>query len=633
MTDCKGVFIANLYGEKEVYGANGTRVVKSLNKGDTWSTVTTLPADVQDIAVDHVLNRLYIVVSGDRLYQFDSGGLKEITSLVPKDQYNNAAIQTVAVDPQDPKIVYCAGAKNVYKSDASVKRSLDSGKTWQIITPNTRTNNGIQLGDGANEVFAIRVNPKTRELWAAGNCYGIWKEAGVNSLSVQVASPASKSVLAAGKEFVIKTNPAKADQSISKVEFYVNSEKIGESAADPFQFSYTFQAIGNYQIQAKVIDQAGNSAQSPLVSVIVQTSLSPEVALTSPENNKLFAANSDVVLTATATDLDGTVAKLEFFNGTLKIGESLTAPYSMTWTKVPAGTYTLTAKATDNTGMTAVSAPVSIQVNAVSGPTEYLEDFEDDLAQNWTAGSGTWVVENKQLNHSSSNGIDLNVYTGSTFFNYTYTTKIQPQWDNNFGMVFNYQDSKNYYRIELDANPMTAILVEVKNGAEKKLGETTYTTGGAGVFSTIKVINDGRNTTVEVNGKIIFSKVASSSFSYGKIGLYAWWQPILFDDIQVLAQGNEPPIGWNSVQDLKSLMRVYPNPLKSENLSIELLNSGRNVNLEIFSLSGQRIWNKKASGSNLISIPATVFPIPGMYILRINSEKEFSPIKISYIGT
>src|SRR5207245_11475190 len=39
------------------------------------------------------------------------------------------------------------------------------------------------------------------------------------------------------------------------------------------------------------------------------------------------------------------------------------SPYSFTWTAVPAGNYSLTAKATDNQGAAATSVAVSITVN------------------------------------------------------------------------------------------------------------------------------------------------------------------------------------------------------------------------------------------------------------------------------
>ena len=40
----------------------------------------------------------------------------------------------------------------------------------------------------------------------------------------------------------------------------------------------------------------------------------------------------------------------------------MAAPYSFTWSGVAAGTYTLTAKATDNGGATATSSPVTVTV-------------------------------------------------------------------------------------------------------------------------------------------------------------------------------------------------------------------------------------------------------------------------------
>jgi len=67
-------------------------------------------------------------------------------------------------------------------------------------------------------------------------------------------------------------------------------------------------------------------------------------------------------LQATAADADGTVTRVEFFNGTTKLGEDTTAPYTIQWNVGAAGTYTLTARATDNTGATATSTSVTVTV-------------------------------------------------------------------------------------------------------------------------------------------------------------------------------------------------------------------------------------------------------------------------------
>jgi len=51
---------------------------------------------------------------------------------------------------------------------------------------------------------------------------------------------------------------------------------------------------------------------------------------------------------------------VEFFQGATKLGESLTSPYSFAWASVPAGNYSLTAKATDNLGAATTSTTIAI---------------------------------------------------------------------------------------------------------------------------------------------------------------------------------------------------------------------------------------------------------------------------------
>lgn len=93
----------------------------------------------------------------------------------------------------------------------------------------------------------------------------------------------------------------------------------------------------------------------------------PTVSLMSPANNATFTAPATITLTANATDSDGSVAKVEFFAGATKLGEDTSAPFSFTWSNVAAGTYSLTARATDNSGATTTSAPVTVSVNSPSG--------------------------------------------------------------------------------------------------------------------------------------------------------------------------------------------------------------------------------------------------------------------------
>ncbi len=73
---------------------------------------------------------------------------------------------------------------------------------------------------------------------------------------------------------------------------------------------------------------------------------------------------ANVTIQAVASDSDGTVAKVEFFDGTDSLG--IRGPTVGLYTKTVtlyAGTHTLTAVATDNAGAATTSAAVTVTVN------------------------------------------------------------------------------------------------------------------------------------------------------------------------------------------------------------------------------------------------------------------------------
>lgn len=97
--------------------------------------------------------------------------------------------------------------------------------------------------------------------------------------------------------------------------------------------------------------------------------VAPSVALTSPGNGSSFTAPATITVSANADDSDGSVTNVEFLaNGTV-IGTDNTSPYSYSWSNVSAGSYTLTARATDNSGTKTVSSAVGVTVSTGSGPT------------------------------------------------------------------------------------------------------------------------------------------------------------------------------------------------------------------------------------------------------------------------
>jgi hypothetical protein len=88
--------------------------------------------------------------------------------------------------------------------------------------------------------------------------------------------------------------------------------------------------------------------------------------LSSPAAGSSFTAPASVPLAAAASDSDGSVTGVEFFSGSQSLGVDSSAPYELNWQSVPAGSYSLTARATDDDGAQTTSQPVAITVQAAS---------------------------------------------------------------------------------------------------------------------------------------------------------------------------------------------------------------------------------------------------------------------------
>ena len=125
------------------------------------------------------------------------------------------------------------------------------------------------------------------------------------------------------------------------------------------------------------------------------TNSPPSVSISTPTNNATFSAPANITIIANPSDSDGTITKVEFFHGGTRLGEATAFPYSLVWSNVPAGSYTLTARATDNNVAVTTSSPVSISVtgiaslgvtlvNPVASETQFDFSFASELNRTYT---------------------------------------------------------------------------------------------------------------------------------------------------------------------------------------------------------------------------------------------------------
>ena len=229
--------------------------------------------------------------------------------------------------------------------------------------------------------------------------------------TASITGPANGATFTAPASVTITATAGDTDGTVSLVEFFQGTTKIGQATTAPYSFSWTNVAAGAYNLTARATDNSGGITTSAVVAITVNpaANVPPTASITAPTNGATFTAPASVTINASAADTDGTVSLVEFFQGTTKIGQDTTAPYSFSWTNVGVGSYTLTARATDNIGASTMSAAVNITVEPLTAPAAPTQLAGD--AQNRRRIRLTW-----QDNASNESGFRIERSLDGTTF-------------------------------------------------------------------------------------------------------------------------------------------------------------------------------------------------------------------------
>ena len=271
----------------------------------------------------------------------------------------------------------------VYLNGAEVfRRNLAAGAAYTDVAPTavsgldesinfySSTTNGSLLVNGTN-LLAVEIHQSgasssdiSFDLELIGDL------ASPNVLpSVSIVAPASGAILAAPGSNFVSVSASDPDGSIARVDMYTNGVFHRSVSAAPYEWVYTNLVAGSQSYRAIAVDNRDGMATSAIVSITVTGNVPPTASITLPANATAFSAPADVVINASAADMDGAVAKVEFYRGGAKIGEDLSNPFSYTNSGVGNGSYQLTVVATDNAGTrSATSGVVNITVSANNPP-------------------------------------------------------------------------------------------------------------------------------------------------------------------------------------------------------------------------------------------------------------------------
>jgi Bacterial Ig domain/Secretion system C-terminal sorting domain/Bacterial pre-peptidase C-terminal domain len=358
---------------------NGTNLTTN---GTTWSQ--NLGGDGMLCFVDRTNdNQMFASIYNGALYRSTNGGLS----------FGN--IKNIAgggwVTPwlQDP-----VTAATIYAGGTNVNKSVDNGSTWTVISAFSGVGTLVSLDVAATNAQCILAASGTK-LMKTINGGTAWTDitaglpAGTAILNVRFDPTNASKIFVGLASYTGNSAFCSTDGGTTWVNISVGLPLVPancfvtQSNGD----TYCGTDIGVYFRGATATTWAAFSAGMPGVPVtelrifaptgklraatygrgIWESPLNsfnnaPSVSITSPANNAIFNIGSSVTINATAADTDGTITKVEFFNGATLLGTSLTAPYTYTWVSPAAGSYALTAKATDNGGSVKTSAVVNISI-------------------------------------------------------------------------------------------------------------------------------------------------------------------------------------------------------------------------------------------------------------------------------
>jgi uncharacterized protein (DUF362 family) len=249
--------------------------------------------------------------------------------------------------------------------------TADQTKSWGNYDPE---DDGTPLASlGTHEHWNNATDRQyTRNLGTGDGIELIDSDPGTNQIpTVSITQPTEGQNFAENSDIQIDATASDTDGSVTSVAFYEGANLLGTDTdgADGWGFLWTDVAGGQYALSAKATDNDGGVGWSEDVNITVGNIL-PTVTITAPNDGAVYMEPADIAITADASDTDGTVTSVAFYQGgtLLHTDTDDSDGWSYTWTGVAAGDYTLTAEATDNDGGTGTSDPVAVHVGAYRAP-------------------------------------------------------------------------------------------------------------------------------------------------------------------------------------------------------------------------------------------------------------------------
>ncbi|MEJ0090232.1 MAG: Ig-like domain-containing protein [Limisphaerales bacterium] len=184
-------------------------------------------------------------------------------------------------------------------------------------------------------------------------------QGGATAPTVAITSPTNGTAFSAPAIVPITATAQDSNGGVTNVSFFDGGTFLGGTNNTPYTILASL-ATGDHALTAVAVNGLGISATSAVVNVTGGVgNMPPSVSITNPVGGSVLSSSTAVTIRASATDADGSVTNVQFFDGALSLGNDPTSPFSITAT-LAIGSHSLTAVASDNLGATTTSAIVQV---------------------------------------------------------------------------------------------------------------------------------------------------------------------------------------------------------------------------------------------------------------------------------
>lgn len=192
------------------------------------------------------------------------------------------------------------------------------------------------------------------------NIFGVWYTYGDDGRPLWITLPGG--TFSAGGVFTgpayISTNGSPYTGAFDAAA--TRQEQVGTATLQFSGNEGTFTITVRGHTQTKRIVRVGFGS-------VASTNKRPKVGLELAGLSKAVAP-ATLTLKASASDADGSIAKVVFYQNCERVGEDTAAPYEFSVANLPAGTYTFSAKAVDDRGAESLATSKPVEVKTAGSP-------------------------------------------------------------------------------------------------------------------------------------------------------------------------------------------------------------------------------------------------------------------------